>query len=65
MSWSKVNKPFQKPVLWWYHKILCEIGYVIEKNIHGVFGMRMYYKHLNRLCDLGFNLYGEKFKTIR
>lgn len=60
MSWSKVKKG-KKPLMWWYHKLLCELGYWIEHNVHGVFGLRMYYKHLDKLCEYGFNLYGEKF----
>lgn len=43
----------KKPVMWYYHKILCEFGYKF-------FGAsKMYYKHLNIMCDrYGFNLYG-------
>lgn len=53
MAWSKVSKG-KKPVLWWYHKIMCELGYLINDS-HS----RMYYHHLNKCCELGFNLYGE------
>lgn len=60
MPWSKVNNKYSKPFLWWYHKYLCEIGYWIEKKFNSVAGMRMYYKHLNKLCSKGYNLYGDK-----
>jgi hypothetical protein len=54
MSWSKV-KPGKKPLMWWYHKILCEIGYKYFGS-----GSDVYYKHLEIMCDkYGFNLYGE------
>ena len=32
MSWSKVKEPLKKPIGWWYHKILCELSYFIEKK---------------------------------
>lgn len=64
MSWSKVYKPFQKPLLWWYHKILCEtfyfIGHLINNERIYIFSNRKYNYHLNKLCDKGFNLCGEK-----
>jgi hypothetical protein len=62
MAWSRVDKPFQKPIVWWYYKLLCEFGYWIEKTFNSVVGMRMYYKYLNRLCDKGYNLHGKKIK---
>lgn len=55
MNWSKVEKPTEKPVKWWYYKLLCEFWY----NIYGT-SNRRYYKYLNLLCDLGWNLYGKK-----
>lgn len=52
MSWSKV-KSGKKPLMWWYHKILCEAWWAMGNR-----GVK-YYHHLNKLCDCGFNLYGE------
>jgi len=58
MACSKVNKQFKKPVKWWFHKIMCELSY----KLYG--SGKWYYLHLNKLCDLGFNLYGEPFLTL-
>ena len=58
MAWSKLLKG-KKPLGWWYHKILCEIGYHWKGS-----SSDMYYRHLNAMCDVyGLNLYGEKTKT--
>lgn len=54
MSWSKVRKG-KKPLMWWYHKLLCEFWYWKKGTGKG------YYYHLTKLCDQGFNLYGEKW----
>ena len=54
MSWSKV-KSGNKPLMWWYHKILCEFWWHVGN-------LKQYYKSLDRLCSYGFNLYGQKFK---
>lgn len=62
MSWSKVKKG-KKPLMWWYHKIMCEIGWHWFGH-----SSKKYYNHLNKMCELGFNLYGEpwpKNKTGR
>ena len=56
MSWASVTGEKRKPLMWWYHKILCEIGYSLRNQL----GLKMYYKHLDALCKHGFNLYGEK-----
>lgn len=45
------------PIGWWWHKIWCEVGYAIRKITRSE---RMYYNHLDQLCEYGFNLYGEK-----
>ena len=54
-GWTPVINPKEKPLRWWYHKILCEIGWARRKKICET----MYYAHLHCLCDLGWNLYGE------
>lgn len=59
MSWSKVQKG-KKSFIWWYHKLLCELGYWIEHNVNAVYGLDMYYKHLNMCCKQGYDLYGRK-----
>jgi hypothetical protein len=65
-KWSRVNKPFQKPLSWWHHKILCEFGYFIyqlfmfDNETLMLYGNKMYYKHLSILCKKGYNLYGDK-----
>ncbi|HWB91961.1 MAG TPA: hypothetical protein VG605_08920 [Puia sp.] len=53
MAWSKVYQPWQKPLRWWFHKLLCEWNY-FEDDMPG------YYRHLNALCKEGYNLYGKK-----
>lgn len=45
----------KKPLRWWYHKILCEIGWLCRYK----YGWNMYYHHLDMCCLNGFNLYGE------
>lgn len=55
MAWSKVSHS-KKPIGWWYHKVMCEIGY-------HVFGSSsdMYYSHLSVMCNqYKINLYGDK-----
>lgn len=55
MAWSKITTKNQKPIGWWYNKILCEFYYSRNND-------KMYYKHLNRMCDkYKINLYGEKY----
>lgn len=58
MAWSKVNHKHSKPLNWWYHKIICEIGWAIRHRGYG----EMYYSHLAKCCKTGFNLYGQKIK---
>ena len=55
MAWSKITGNKRKSIWWWYHKVLCEIGY------HAFGGnSKMYHSHLAVMCDVyGFNLYGE------
>ncbi len=55
MNWSKVNRPLEKPALWWYYKLVCEFWYNWYETSN-----RRYYKYLNKLCALGWNLYGDK-----
>lgn len=59
MSWSKVSKEHKKPLMWWYHKIMCEFWWHLVYN--GKY-LQRYYSHLNKLCKYGFNLYGEQIK---
>lgn len=59
MSYSKVTNNYKKPLKWWYHKILCEFGWLIRNNDC----FRMYYNHLEKCCELGYNLYGEPINT--
>lgn len=54
MSWSKVRKG-KKPLMWWYHKILCELWWAMGNR------GEKYYHHLNKLCNKGFNLYGDPY----
>lgn len=57
MAWSKVNTKFRKPLNWWYHKILCEIGWYV-KNLDG---FNMYYSNLKKMISKhSINLYGDK-----
>lgn len=58
MAWSKVKYPTEKPLIWWYHKVMCEFGWMVRSD-----GFGMYYKHLNKLCDLGWNLYGDRITS--
>ena len=59
MAWSKVNPKHSKPLAWWWHKVLCEFGYSMW--YHHKFGQRIYYKHLQKCFDLGYNIYGDKY----
>lgn len=54
MTWSRLRAKHRKPLKWWFYKILCEIYYFLWG------GGASYYKTLDKLCDTGFNLYGEK-----
>jgi hypothetical protein len=56
MSWSKVNNKHTKPFKWWFHKVLCEFGWMVWS----VDGGNTYYYQLKKLCKLGFNIYGDK-----
>jgi hypothetical protein len=60
-QWSKVTSKGYKPLRWWWHKVLCEIGWNMRKLIGTE---RMYRYHLDKLCKTGFNLYGRKFPTL-
>jgi len=55
MSWAKVKKG-KKPLGWWYHKLMCEIGW----SIRYANNWDLYYKHLAKMCGkYHINLYGE------
>ena len=59
-NWAKVQRG-RKPIGWWIHKILCEIGWAIRNYDNWV----MYYKHLNILCKkYHFNLYGQNISKM-
>lgn len=63
MSWSKVTKEHKKPLMWWYHKIMCEYYYSRYDQVRKydvTSHLTKYYHHLKKLCKYGFNLYGEK-----
>jgi len=50
------SKATKKPVMWYYHKAMCEIGWKLRNR----FGWHMYYYHLNIMCKkYRINLYGE------
>jgi hypothetical protein len=61
MAWAKVQKPFEKPLGWWIHKILCELSwYAYKKGIYEN-AMDHYYHHLNVMVKrYNINLYGEE-----
>ena len=56
-TWSKIKKG-KKPLLWWFHKVLCEFGWLVRRFDN----WGIYYKHLNKCLNCGFNLYGEATK---
>jgi len=56
MGWSKVNSKYDKPFKWWFHKILCEYGWLISESDN----FATYHFHLKKCHDLGFNIYGDK-----
>jgi len=63
MSWSKITTKTKKPIGWWYHKIMSEIGWYIYETFDSLKGHRFYYKHLDKMVDkYQINLYGEVFK---
>jgi hypothetical protein len=47
-------KQKRKPLKWYYHKIMCEIGWLIRSKD----SYEMYHRHLNGCVKQGFNLYG-------
>lgn len=57
MAWSKVDKTYNKPLMWWFHKLLCEFWWSFVWNGKHI---SKYYFHLNKMIKLGFNLYGQK-----
>lgn len=60
MAWSKVTGNHKKPIGWWFHKILCEYGWIVRKKDN----YRTYYGHLNKMAKYGFNLYGQPIIKI-
>ena len=65
MNWSKIETKNIKPFGWWIHKILCEFGYWVYETFNSVLGQKMYYYHLNKMCeDYKINLYGEDLKEL-
>ena len=52
-SWHEVLTDYPKPFGWWYHKVMCELSYIL-------FGASTGYDfHLKVMCDkYGFDLYG-------
>lgn len=65
MSWSKINKPFKKPLKWWYHKILCEFWYWGDTKLNHPNALANYYNHLEGMCGQGFNLYGNPWDNSK
>ena len=64
MSWSKVKKG-KKPIMWWYHKLLCELGYYLHIQTSQIWFLNMYHNHLNIMIKkYKFNLYGEEWETF-
>lgn len=57
MAWSKIINKENKPLKWWVYKFMCEYTYSIERGA----GKRYYY-FLDKVCQQGFNLYGERIK---
>lgn len=58
MAWASVVKGYRRPIGWWYHKILAEIGWV--------WNLKMYHTHLDAMTrNYGYNLYGQPFKDHR
>ncbi len=46
----------KKPLMWYYHKVMCEIGWKLRNRL----GWDMYYHHLNIMCKkYRINLYGQ------
>lgn len=45
--------------MWWYHKVMCEIGWKIRRFD----SYKMYSYHLDQCCNTGFNLYGNPFNV--
>jgi hypothetical protein len=62
MSWSKLEDKSKKPLGWWRHKVLCELGWALRNNILlSNWAWSYYYKHLNLMCaKYGINVYGER-----
>lgn len=47
----------KKPFMWYLYKMLCDFGWWY----HGKRSGSIYYKYLNKMCDLGYNYYGEPY----
>lgn len=58
MRWTKVNKPLNKPVRFWFHKILLEF-------YHTLGNMQSYTYHSNRLYEIGYYKNGERFEKYQ
>jgi len=59
MPWSKIHIKKKLPIGWWFHKLLCELGWLLRNKIF--LGWKIYYNHLNKMCDnYNINLYGNK-----
>jgi hypothetical protein len=53
-GWAPINKRHKKPLMWWYHKVMCELYYRYKGSNDG------YYKHLIIMVNIyNINLYGE------
>lgn len=62
MSWSKLEDKSPKPLGWWYHKVMCELGWKLRNKT--IKGWDIYYHHLNKMCDkYKINLYGKPLTT--
>lgn len=54
ISWTKVSDKYDKPKIWWFHKILCEIGW----SLKGIITPKMYTYHLSKMIRIGFDIHG-------
>lgn len=60
MGWSKLEAKEDKPLIWWYHKLMCELGFALRNKFRGI-SWKLYYKHLNIMCKkYHINLYGRR-----
>lgn len=56
MGWSRVSRQHKKPLRWWLHKLLCELGWAIGS-------CSSYQYHLIKMVEIGYDLQGNSINN--